>query len=215
MEIDHIFIFSTAAGHEADELAALGFVEGSSRRHPGQGTTNRKFYCENFFLEILWVVDYAELTSERLRTTQLRQRASFHQTGTSPFGLCLVNTPDTDALFAEAVTYQPAYFPPGKTIEVLPNQHRPGLPWTFRLPFTGTQTTPAEPLQHPNGIQRLTRTEFEIQGLPAHDPFVTHFQHEQALTFEPAAATRLRLTFDHHRQRREQQLASLPLLIRY
>ncbi len=127
MEIDHIFIFSTAAGHEADELAALGFVEGSSRRHPGQGTTNRKFYCENFFLEILWVVDYAELTSERLRTTQLRQRASFHQTGTSPFGLCLVNTPDTDALFAEAVTYQPAYFPPGKTIEVLPNQHRPGL----------------------------------------------------------------------------------------
>ncbi|MFK7787387.1 MAG: hypothetical protein AB8B56_19845 [Crocinitomicaceae bacterium] len=38
MEVDHIFIFLDNQGKEADELLEFGFTEGSSRRHPGQGT---------------------------------------------------------------------------------------------------------------------------------------------------------------------------------
>ncbi len=53
MKIDHIFIFSNEHGKEANELVELGFTEGSNRVHKGQGTTNRKFYFENFYLEIL------------------------------------------------------------------------------------------------------------------------------------------------------------------
>ena len=55
MEIDHIFIFTDDKGQVADKLVESGFVEGSNRVHIGKGTTNRKFYFKNFFLEILWV----------------------------------------------------------------------------------------------------------------------------------------------------------------
>ena len=41
LNIDHIFIFSNKGGKEADELVEFGLTEGSSRLHPGQGTTNR------------------------------------------------------------------------------------------------------------------------------------------------------------------------------
>ncbi|UHG94724.1 VOC family protein [Spirosoma oryzicola] len=71
MEIDHLFVFSANQGQEANELLEFGFVEGSSRVHMGQGTTNRKFYFDNFFLELLWVIDEQEVTSELVAPTKL------------------------------------------------------------------------------------------------------------------------------------------------
>ena len=71
MGIDHIFIFSNNNGKEADKLVEFGLTEGSSRIHPGQGTTNRKFYFENFFLEVLWVIDETEIRSELTSKTKL------------------------------------------------------------------------------------------------------------------------------------------------
>ena len=61
MEIDHIFIFSNNSGKEAKNLIEFGLTEGSSRVHKEQGTKNRKFYFENFFLEILWVINEEEI----------------------------------------------------------------------------------------------------------------------------------------------------------
>ncbi len=49
MNIDHIFIFTDDDGKDADELVDFGLTEGSNRVHVGQGTTNRKFYFDNFF----------------------------------------------------------------------------------------------------------------------------------------------------------------------
>ena len=57
MDIDHIFIFTDDNGKVADQLIEFGMTEGSNRIHAGQGTTNRKFYFDNFFLELLWVYD--------------------------------------------------------------------------------------------------------------------------------------------------------------
>ena len=88
-QIDHIFIFSSCEGKEADELVQFGLTEGSSRIHPGQGTMNRKFYFENFFLEILWVYNQAETQSEQTIATKLWERSNFQTNNYSPFGLCL------------------------------------------------------------------------------------------------------------------------------
>ncbi len=52
MNIVHIFIFTDDNGKVADELVEFGLIEGSNLVHVGQGTTNRKFYFDNFFLEI-------------------------------------------------------------------------------------------------------------------------------------------------------------------
>lgn len=92
MKIDHIFIFSDKRGKEADDLVNFGLTEGGSRLHPGQGTTNRKFHFENFFLEILWVVNEEDINNETTAKTKLSERSKFNENGQSPFGLCLVNT---------------------------------------------------------------------------------------------------------------------------
>jgi Glyoxalase-like domain len=92
MNADHIFIFTNDQGKVADQLVAFGLKEGSNRVHVGQGTTNRKFYFENFFLEILWVHDETEINSELLKLIGLWQRVNHQSNSFSPFGLCIVNT---------------------------------------------------------------------------------------------------------------------------
>jgi len=44
MKPNHIFIFCDNHDEVANELIEFGFIEGSSRIHPNQGTRNRKFY---------------------------------------------------------------------------------------------------------------------------------------------------------------------------
>jgi hypothetical protein len=113
MNIDHIFIFTDDNGKVADELLDFGLTEGSNRVHVGQGTTNRKFYFKNFFLEILWVHNETEIKSKQTKPTGLWQRADFKSNSFSPFGLCIVNNDKTEQLFENAFKYQPEYFPQG------------------------------------------------------------------------------------------------------
>lgn len=215
MEIDHLFIFSDAPQAAAEQLLALGLAEGSSRVHPGQGTTNRKFYFENFFLEILWVHDEAEISSPLLLPTQLSERARYATTGASPYGLCLVNTPDTDPVFAAAMTYQPQYFPVGRPIEVLPHAHNPSLPWTFRLPFKGAKAATTEPTQHRAGLRRLTHASFGLRQCAADDPLLRQLAGQPQLSFKPATANSLTLAFDEHRQGQTREVEALNLTICY
>jgi hypothetical protein len=161
MHIDHIFIFTNDNGKIADELVQFGLTEGSSRVHLGQGTTNRKFYFENFFLEILLVHNEQELNSEVTKKTGLWQRADFNLKN-SPFWLCIVNTDETESLFQNAFKYQPEYFPIGMHINILKNEHNLDLPWTFRLPFKGQKKNETEPTDHKCGLRTLTSAEFRI-----------------------------------------------------
>lgn len=212
LQIDHIFIVSTQAGAEADELVRFGLTEGSSRRHPGQGTQNRKFYFENFFLEILFIVDAEELSRPAIETSGLTRRMHFQQTGLAPFGLCLINTPDTDSVFESAYPYQPDYFPEGMCIDVLSHEAHPSLPWMFRLPFRGIGKKPDEPTEHAVGIRQLTHAQWDVKENDM--SFAASFD-ESAISFTPAPKPHLTLVFDDHRQGKEKRFSSLPLTIRY
>lgn len=227
MQIDHIFIFSSNNGKEADELLEFGFVEGSSRVHQGQGTTNRKFYFNNFFLEILWISDLQEIKSTLIAPTKLWERADYKQNNTSPFGLCLVNTDSTNMLFANKniniVKYQPQYLPLGMEIEILTNELLPHFPWTFRLPFkgeiNGEKKHLNEPTTHKNGIQNLTETVFGIPFLDKVDnEYFKAFQNEPSIKFVKNNIIKtytLTLTFDNHQQGKTKVFSALPLIIKY
>jgi Glyoxalase-like domain len=213
MEIDHIFIFSKNKGKEADEFLEFGFTEGSNRAHIGQGTVNRKFYFENFFIEILWVENENEIKSKLLLPTKLWERSNFENNEYSPFGLCIVNTEETEMLFEKNIKYQPEYFPKGLEIEILNDEKNPKLPWTFRLPFKGEKKKTEEPILHKNGINILTKTEFKIPIIE--DKFTMLFKKERDIKFENNNEINLTLTFDKNRNGKEMKFEKLPLTIKY
>lgn len=214
MNIDHIFIFTDDNGQVADQLLEFGLSEGSNRVHVGQGTTNRKFYFDNFFLEILWVHNENEIRSEAIKPIGLWQRADFQMNNFAPFGLCIVNTSETDQLFGDAFKYQPDYFPQGMVIDILKNENQSSLPWTFRLPFKGQKKPENEPIKHKNGIGLLTKTTFEHQET-IETSFFDFFVGEQNIEFVKSNKTWLNLTFDNGKQGQTRKFEPLKLSIHY
>lgn len=214
MEADHIFIFTDNNGKLADQLIEFGLTEGSNRIHVGQGTRNRKFYFKNFFLEILWVYNENEIKSEKIEQIGLWQRANFKANKFSPFGLCIVNTNETDQLFENAFKYQPEYFPQGQVIDILKNENHSSLPWTFRLPFKGQKKVSTEPTKHKNGISLLTKVTFEhLENLD--NSYFRFFEQEQNIEFKKSNKTWLSLTFDNSKQGLKKEFEALKLTIQY
>jgi hypothetical protein len=214
MDIDHIFIFTNDNGKIADELVRFGLTEGSSRVHVGQGTTNRKFYFDNFFLEILWVHNEEELKSDTTKPTGLWQRADLNSTNSS-FGLCIVNTDETESLFEKAFKYQPAYFPVGLSIDILRNEQNLNLPWTFRLPFKGQKKNETEPTEHKNGLRNLTKVEFGIKSYNENDEFIKQFVRQDKIKFTFSETNDLTLTFDNNKNSKTTKIDELNLKIKY
>jgi Glyoxalase-like domain len=214
MNADHIFIFTNDQGKVADQLVEFGLKEGSHRVHAGQGTTNRKFYFENFFLEILWVHDETEINSELIKPIGLWQRANYQSNGFSPFGLCIVNTDETDKLFENAFKYQPAYFPEGMSIDILKNELQPTFPWTFRLPFKGQKKNKTEPINHQNGIVELTKIEFYVSTINDENS-IQSFLGQERINFTQSDKTWLNLTFDNAKQGLSKDFERLKLTINF
>ncbi|SIO13555.1 hypothetical protein [Algoriphagus halophilus] len=211
MKIDHIFIFSSNSGVEADELVKFGLSEGSSRIHPGQGTTNRKFYFENFFLEILWVQNQVEIQKERTKPTKLWERSNFKNNEYLPFGLCLINDEDSELIFTNSSTYQPVYFLDGKAIDYITE---PQLPWIFRLPYKGYKIEINEPLVHPKKLKKLTKTTFRT---PIVNELTESIQKLSGgtINFLKSNEVDLILEFDDAKSNQEIRFENLSLTLQY
>ncbi len=154
--MDHAFIGCRALAPEGDALLRLGFVEGSSNTHPGQGTANRRFYFDNFMLELVWVADPDEARNERTRRTRLWERCEVKDSQVSPFGIIFrsTSTPPAPAPFA-TWSYTPVYLPPGLAMQVAEGTTL-CEPELFYLPFlrrAATQRT--EPVAHAPPIRRI------------------------------------------------------------
>lgn len=156
LEVDHAFIACAAGAPEGDALLRAGFVEGSANTHPGQGTANRRFYFENFMLELIWVADLADAQSAQTRRTRLWERWSQRHSGSSPFGIVFraAGPLDSAAPFP-TWDYHPSYLPPGVAIQIAAGTalHEPEL---FYLPFlrqSGAVTR--EPTEHAPPIRRV------------------------------------------------------------
>lgn len=214
MNIDHIFIFTDDNGKIADDLVDFGLTEGSNRIHVGQGTTNRKFYFDNFFLEILWVHNLNEITSDKTKPMGLWQRAEYKTNHFSPFGLCIVNSDDTETIFKKAFKYQPDYFPQGMGIDIIKNEDQIDLPWTFRLPFKGQKKAEHEPTKHKNEISVLTKVIFEYKSI-SENTFLDHFKNQNDIQFLESSRHWINLIFDNRKQGKKQDFEKLKLTIEY
>ena len=214
MDIDHIFIFTDTNGKIADELISFGLTANESRVHQGQGTTNRTFSFENFFLEIAWVHNEKEIKSDLVKPSGLWQRAEYFKNNYSPFGLIIINNEESDRLFENAYKYQPEYFPTGMAFDILQNDNRPDLPWTCRMPFKREKHLEVVEVNHTNKINSLSSATFEYTGSGGEN-FLDQFKKEKRIQFIKSDKTWLTLAFDNGKQALKKVFEPLQLAIEY
>ncbi len=214
MDIDHIFIFTDTQGKIADELISFGLTANESRVHKGQGTMNRTFSFENFFLEIVWVHNEQEIKSDLVQPTGLWQRAEYYKNNYAPFGLVIVNNDESDHLFENAYKYQPEYFPEGMAFDIIQNTNHPDLPWTCRMPFRREKNTERAKVNHKNKISTLTKATFHYSSSGG-DSFLDQFKEEKTIQFIKSDKIGLTLTFDNNQQGLKNIIEPLQLTIDY
>ena len=161
LEIDHIFITCKPNAPEADALLRYGFVEGARNTHPGQGTANRRFFFENFMLELLWLENKDEATSPLTRRTKLWERCT--QVSANPFGLIIrPDGQDSPAVPFPTWSYQPNYLPANLAIEIADGTAL-CEPELFYLPFAGRRVS-NEPSNHTLPMRRVTNIKVGFPG---------------------------------------------------
>ncbi len=170
-ELDHILIFTDMDAPGGDRLTALGLTEGAPNVHPGQGTTNRRFFFHNAMLELIWVHNPEEAQQAITRPTYLWERWRGRHQETLPFGLCLrPGHRAPEALPFAASAYTPAYLPSPWVIHLADNASILTEPMLFYTVFGGRpdQADTSYPVDHAIGFQKLTS--LRIQGPQAAPP---------------------------------------------
>jgi Glyoxalase-like domain len=166
LALDHAFITCAAGAPEAAALTKLGFVEGSRNTHPGQGTANRRFFFDNFMLELLWVENVVDAIGEPTGRTRLWERWSGRERGASPFGVAFGPGEDgtTTAPYA-TWSYRPQYLPPEMAIEIAEGTTL-AEPELFYLPFLRRGADqPSQPRNHTPPVRRILGVSVGMPGV--------------------------------------------------
>lgn len=108
LQLDHLFIITEPKADIAEEFLNIGLVEGSSNTHPGQGTANRRFFLNDFTIELLYISDKHEAANGAGHKLGLLNRWTNKQA--SPFGIITrVIDPESTPDFPNW-QYYPDYF---------------------------------------------------------------------------------------------------------
>ena len=154
LRLDHSFILTPPGAVEAELLSAIGLIEGSSNTHPGQGTANRRFFCANTVLELLYLRDAIEAENGPGKKLRFNQRLNDDQA--SPFGLVFRrDRGDADIAF-EGWSYYPEYFEGDLCFQVGANSDRLVEPLCICMP---------EGLQRPDRSAPLENPDWRLSGL--------------------------------------------------
>jgi hypothetical protein len=133
-ELDHLFIWTDEGAPEAEALISSGLTEGARNDHPGQGTSNRRFFFENAFIELIWVHDKAEAKSQT--ALHFLERWSGRKSGLCPFGFIFrPQGPEISEPPFDTWAYHPVYLPQNLSILVGKNADRLDEPMLFCMPF--------------------------------------------------------------------------------
>ncbi|MEM7281175.1 MAG: hypothetical protein AAF438_06070, partial [Pseudomonadota bacterium] len=152
------FILSKPGAPEADLIAALGFVEGPPNTHPGQGTANRRFFFQNFGLELLFVEDEKEARDGPAAGLRIPDRVT--HSGASPFGLIARHDDGDDLEPFPSWRYYPQYFEAEQYFSVGSNSETLEEPLCVCMP----KTLPDAPsnLRKPNSHLTLASLQLSV-----------------------------------------------------
>jgi len=208
----HIFIFCDNHNEVMNELLEFGFIEGSNRIHPNQGTRNRKFYFNDFYIEILWVHNIDEALNDITAPTKLYERSRYKTSGYSPFGLCVEYSKDDNMLFENCFIYKPIYLPENMAIEVLKNEDAKTLPWTFRWNKDLSNNKMNEPINLKN--KNLSQVVFGVDTTKIENNYLNLFKSD-IIVFKDSKSEFLKLIFDGQNSKATKVFTTIPLIIEY
>ena len=208
MDIDHIFIFVDSK-EAADELVDFGLSEGSGNVHKGIGTANRRFFFENFYLEILWVENEEEPKSAQ--DIGIWERFNFKETHYSRFGACFTNTKASDYIFEKAITWKPEFLQNNEHVDILTSKK---LPWIFRFPPNRQKNLQDEPKEHKAGLKRLSKALLLTDTLEFSEE-LNAVTSTTTVEFKKAETNTLVLEFDNTKRGKTKVFNGLDLVIKY
>lgn len=205
LEFDHLFICCDTGAPDVDTILSCGFTEGSSNRHPGQGTTNRRLFFPNAMLEFLWIENTEEVQQPEIRPIRLWERSRHRETGYSPFGVSLRPRGQSISIPFTTVAYAPPYLPASLQIDIAASTH-PAEPLIFVIPFgkrpDQLMGDRQQPLEHACGCREITQVHIDIvQQAPLSDAATT-LDTEGIVHVHPASEPLATVAFDHGRQGR-------------
>jgi hypothetical protein len=218
LELDHVFVYTSAGAPEAGRLVELGLTEGKSNRHPGQGSANRRFFFRNAMLELLWVEDAAEAQSEVVRPLGLWERWSGRRSGACPLGLCLRPQQADDEPPFPTWDYRPPYLPAPLVMRVGVNSASAAEPLVLCMPF-GLRPGPppawlAQAQEHPLGLLQMTALRIFGPWAAAPSAVMLAAQRIEGVALGRAEEHLMEVGFDGERQGRRSDLRpELPLVI--
>ena len=157
--VDHVFVCTAVGAPGAERLRQFGLVEGSPNQHLGQGTACRRFFFQNAMLELIWVHNPVEAQSDQTRRTMLWERWSEAGGATSPFGIILRPSPETQEVCPfPSWQYQPASMPDLK-LHIADGIGPEEPMWCYMETGRAPKDAPPErrqPLDHPSGFREIT-----------------------------------------------------------
>lgn len=217
MELDHVFIATTSGAPAADRLRGFGLKEGSSNRHPGQGTANRRFFFHNAMLELLWIKSEAEARAGQAARLALADRCSAADPLVSPFGVCFRPSPGDALPHFPTWSYRPSYLPETMSIEVADGSP-PSEPLWFFIGFSSRPDTAGrrEPLDHGVGFREITAVRVTCIGGGELSESARRIGEEGCVAVAAGEAHLMELCFDgEHSGRRRDFRPDLPLVLRW
>ncbi|MCP4552341.1 MAG: VOC family protein [Bacteroidetes bacterium] len=164
MEVDHIYIGTNNPDECAEKLIDFGFTEGSSNVHPGQGTSNRRFFFKNSMLELLYVSNVEEVINSRTSPLLLNEQCNNGQ-NTCPFGAIFRPSLQSEqAPLFDFWLYKPIYLPEPLSIKVAPVIHQ-NEPRFYYLDFAKNRTDDdnSEPTTHKIGLENIFQYQITVK----------------------------------------------------
>lgn len=214
LELDHVFILVSEGAPEADKLTEFGFSEGEPNIHPGQGTSNRRFFFNNMMLELLWVSNSDEVKSRLTRPTMLWERWN-GRNNTSPFGL-IFKSLNVKAPF-DGWEYKPKYLPKGFSILVGNNCKILNEPLIFKLPDSGKADLKKKQLfQNLSGFNEVSSVQVKMPGIATQSSVVKSIGNSKENLFKESANHVMEIVFDEESGGKSKDFRpGLPLIIKW
>lgn len=192
ISLDHIFIITEPDAPVAKRLSTIGLREGNSNTHPGQGTSNRRFFVDGFKVELLFVSDPIEATSGAGNGLGILSR--YKDTNASPFGIVVrVEDPETTPEFP-SWQYFPDYFPDHMCFYVGDNSDKLEEPLCICMP-PSLPMSKGIPEQYANPEWRFTELIIQVP-VAALSTTLTQFASMKNVTIHSGESHRMTLRFN-------------------